>query len=39
MPRVTHKVREQRTSYNIKSINLIANKLISLHQTVQTEAT
>ena len=39
MPRVTHKVREQRTSYNIKSINLIINKLISLHQTVQTKAT
>ena len=39
MRRVTHKVKEQRTSYNIKSINLVTNKFISLHQTVQTKAT
>ena len=39
MSRVIHIVRGQRTSYNIKSVNLIATKLISLHQTAPTEAT
>ena len=39
MLRVIFKVRGQRTSYNIKSINLISKKLISLPQTVPTEAT
>ena len=39
MPRVIHIVRGQRTSYNIKSINLINTKLISLHQTVPKEVT
>ena len=34
-----HIVRGQRTSYNIKLINLITAKLISLHQIVPTEAT
>ena len=38
MHRVIHKVRGQKTSYNIKSINLITKKLISLPQTVPTEA-
>ena len=38
MHRVIHKVRGQRTSYNIKSINLITKKLISLPQTVPAEA-
>ena len=37
MRRVVHITRGQRTSYNIKSINLITTKLIS--QTVPTEAT
>ena len=27
------------TCYNIKRINLVATKLVSLHQTVSTEAT
>ena len=31
-------VQGQRTSHNIKSINLITTKLISLHQTLPTEA-
>ena len=39
MHRVIHKVRGQKTSYNIKSINLITKKLISLPQSVPTEAT
>ena len=39
MRRVIHKARGQRTSHNTKSINLITTKLISLHQTVPTEAT
>ena len=39
MRSVIHIVRGQRTSYNIKSTNLITTKLISLHQTVPTEAT
>ena len=39
MHRVIHKVREERTSYNIKSINLNTKKLISLPQTDPTEAT
>ena len=39
MRRVKHKVRGLRTSYNIKSINLITTNLISLPQTVPTEAT
>ena len=39
MRRVIHIVGGQRTSYNIKLINLITTKLISLHQTVPTEAT
>ena len=39
MHRVVHKVRGQRTSYNIISINLITKKLISLPQTVPTGAT
>ena len=38
MHRVIRKVRGQRTSYNIKSINIITKKLISLPQTVPTEA-
>ena len=38
MRRVIHKVRDQRTSYNIKSFNLITTELISLPQTVTTEA-
>ena len=38
MCRVIHKVRGQRTSYNIKSNNLITTKLVSLTQTVPTEA-
>ena len=39
MRRVIHIVRGQRTSYNIKSINLVTTKLISLHQTASTVAT
>ena len=39
MRRVIQIVRGQRTSYDIKSINLITTKLISLHQTVLAEAT
>ena len=39
MRRVIHIVRGQRTSYNIKSINLITTKLISLPQIVPTGAT
>ena len=39
MCRVIHKVRGQGTSYNIKSINLITTKLISLPQTVPKEVT
>ena len=39
MPRVIYIVRGQRTSYNIKSINLINTKLKSLHQIVPKEAT
>ena len=35
----TYLVKGQRTSYNIKSINLINTKLISFHQIVPTEAT
>ena len=37
--RVIHIVRGQATNYNIKSINLITTKLISLRQTGPTEAT
>ena len=29
----------QRTSYNIKQINIVVTKLVSLHQAVSTEAT
>ena len=39
MHRVIHKVKGQRTSYNIKSINLIIKKLISLPHTVPIEVT
>ena len=39
MCRVIHIVRRQRTSYNIKSVNLITTKLITLQQTVPTETT
>ena len=39
MRRVVHITRGQRTSYNIKSINLITTKLISLPQIVPTGAT
>ena len=39
MRKVIHIVRGQRTSYKIKSINSITTTLISLHQTVPTEAT
>ena len=39
MRRVIYIVRGQRTSYNIKSVNLITTKLVSLHQRVPAEAT
>ena len=39
MRRVIHIVRWQRISYKSKSITLITTKLISLHETVSTEAT
>ena len=35
----TYRVKGQWTSYNIKLINLSTTKLISLHQTVPTDAT
>ena len=39
MRRVKHKVRGQRTTYNIKPVNLITTNLVSLPQTVPTKAT
>ena len=39
MRRVKHKVRGQRTTYNIKSVYLITTNLVLLPQTVPTKAT